>query len=518
MAVLCAEGWMCCGRNILSAATRVMYAGSRVGNWNFSLLCGWLFLVVPNIAAAHFFGSIYTLPIPFWMYAYGASGALVASFAIVAYFVSQPVADERLKSLDLTDSFIVKAIDRARLLTILQGVSVFSLILAIAAGLFGNQNPFDNFCVSVFWVGFFLGFIYLSALLGNICVLLNPWRVLMEWLDRRRRGSSSSNRVKYPDWLGYWPALVLYILFIWIELFGHFGPRSLALTLCLYTLITLLCASFFGPQTWIRYGEFFGIIIELVAKMAPLQFSLSPRERYRLALRPPMTGLIAGSADRSSLVIFALFMLSSTAFDGAHETSPWIAIFWKGLYPLIDSSVKRLSTRPYETSASLYYAWQWSMLALLPFFYYGIYLGFILLTKHSIRCKWTVRELSLRFAFTLIPIAFVYNISHYYTLLITEGPRLLASISDPFGVGWNLFGIRHLADLTIVPGTGFVWHSQVGLILAGHVVSVYLSHVQALRTFSNPREATLSQLPMLVLMVIFTASGLWILSLPIAPG
>ena len=35
-------------------------------------------------AGAHSFGTVYNLPVPFWMYAYGATAALIVSFAIVA--------------------------------------------------------------------------------------------------------------------------------------------------------------------------------------------------------------------------------------------------------------------------------------------------------------------------------------------------------------------------------------------------------------------------------------------------
>ena len=108
--------------------------------------------------------------------------------------------------------------------------------------------------------------------------------------------------------------------------------------------------------------------------------------------------------------------------------------------------------------------------------------------------------------------------THYYTLLITEGPNLIKIVSDPFGNGWNLFGTRDIDLPPIIPDASFVWHSQVFLILGGHIVSVYLSHLEALKLFRDNRRAALSQLPMLLLMVIFTTLGLWILSLPIASG
>lgn len=70
----------------------------------------------------------------------------------------------------------------------------------------------------------------------------------------------------------------------------------------------------------------------------------------------------------------------------------------------------------------------------------------------------------------------------------------------------------------ILPPARFVWHIQVGLILFGHVVSVYLGHEQALRIFPEGRKALWSQFPMLVLMIALTSVGLWILSLPIGAG
>ena len=63
-----------------------------------------------------------------------------------------------------------------------------------------------------------------------------------------------------------------------------------------------------------------------------------------------------------------------------------------------------------------------------------------------------------------------------------------------------------------------MWHSQVALILAGHVASVYLAHARALELFPRTRQAVWRQFPMLILMVVFTTAGLWILSLPIAAG
>src|SRR5262249_31139493 len=147
--------------------------------------------------------------------------------------------------------------------------------------------------------------------------------------------------------------------------------------------------------------------------------------------------------------------------------------------------------------------------------YLAMYLACIGLAKTATRSTIAVRELALRFAPTLLPIALVYNITHYYTLVITQGTQIVRLVSDPFGFGWNLFGTARWLAAPIIPDAGVVWHTQVWLILFGHIVSVYLAHLEALRVFPTRRQATLSQLPMLLLMVVFTTIGLWILSQPL---
>jgi hypothetical protein len=199
-------------------------------------------------------------------------------------------------------------------------------------------------------------------------------------------------------------------------------------------------------------------------------------------------------------------MLSSTAFDGAHDTLAFVQLFWKYFYPILTWAI----AQPYSFFVSLYYIWQWITLWLSPFIYLAIYLTFVWMMVGS---GLSLRERALKFCYSLIPIALVYNVSHYFTLLFTDGPRLLPLIIDPFGIGPT-----SLEQIQIIPPAAFVWHVQVGLILFGHLVSVYLGHVQALQIFPEKSKALRSQFPMLILMIAFTTVGLWILSLPISSG
>jgi hypothetical protein len=457
-------------------------------------------------AQAHSFGTTYNLPIPFWMYAFAASATLVLSFLMIGFVLSGGGSKRVSRAIE------IEAVVPRISCTIFRCLSVSLLALTVLTGLFGTERPFNNFSLTFFWIGFVLGFAYLTALIGDVYEFINPWRVIcdaIEWF----RPMAFKGRVRYPAWLAYYPALLLYMGFIWLELFGHTTPRTLGLILMGYTVLNFAAAACLGADAWFHYGEFFAVFFRLLAKISPIAYvrSAEPSSNIKIRFRQPFAALIEETAENPSVLLFVLFMLSSTAFDGVHETLPFVQIFWKYLYPTLDWAI----SQPYSFFVALYYFWQWVMLWLSPFIYLVVYLTFVWMMTGSGR---SLRDRALMLCYSLIPIAFVYNVGHYFTLLFTDGPRLLPLISDPFGVGEDFFGTTHLAQQPIIPPASFVWHTQVGLILLGHLFSVYLAHVKALQIFPEKRKALWSQFPMLILMIVFTTVGLWILSLPIGAG
>ena len=52
-------------------------------------------------------------------------------------------------------------------------------------------------------------------------------------------------------------------------------------------------------------------------------------------------------------------------------------------------------------------------------------------------------------------------------------------------------------------------------IVTGHVFAVWIAHLHALRRFAAPAVAFRSQVPMVALMIAYTAASLWILAQPI---
>ena len=480
------------------------FAGMTV-NWRWLLIAT---LASPHAANAHSFGRSYNLPVPLWLYAWGAAATLLLSFVLIAWFFTT-AHSSRVETSHALPAWCTRLARRLR--PLLHLTSVALLLLAMATGLFGNGDAYRNFNMTWFWIMFVLGLAYFTVLVGDVYAQANPWAVLASAIGRVWP-RYSQGCLRYPPSLAYWPALALYAGFIWIELFGRTNPHSLSLWLTAYTAINLAGVWLFGARDWFRCGEFFAVFLHLLGLMAPLHLA-----QDRLCWRLPLSGLHSTRAEHWSLLLFVLFMLSSTAFDGLHATVPWFQVFWSEPLASLRALAGTHPTEAYLKLRSIHLGFESLSLLLSPVLYLAAYLACLALAKALLRSPVPMRELALRFAFSLLPIAFVYHFTHYFTLLFTQGPAALALLSDPFGIGWNLFGTARLGR-PLLPDMAWVWHTQVGLILFGHVASVALAHTEALRLFGNRREALISQLPMLVLMMAFTVAGLWILAQPLQGG
>jgi hypothetical protein len=89
----------------------------------------------------------------------------------------------------------------------------------------------------------------------------------------------------------------------------------------------------------------------------------------------------------------------------------------------------------------------------------------------------------------------------------TEGQLIFALVCDLFGWGWDLFGTAGYEPNVGVVNAALVWYSQVALIVGGHVFAVYLAHAPTPRQMPNTKRTLRSQYPMVVLMILYLASG-----------
>jgi hypothetical protein len=53
-------------------------------------------------------------------------------------------------------------------------------------------------------------------------------------------------------------------------------------------------------------------------------------------------------------------------------------------------------------------------------------------------------------------------------------------------------------------------------VVIGHVAAIMLAHALAVRHVGDNRQAVLSQIPLALVMVLYTVFGLWLPSAPVA--
>jgi len=229
-------------------------------------------------AFAHGFGQRYDLPVPLWLYLYGAAGAVLLSFVVFGLFVGGREAGRGYPCLNLLRFNLFRStLASWPFVAGLRIISVALFGLVILTGLFGNQTAVLNLAPTMVWVIFWVGFSLFVALVGNLWALANPLKVLFGWADglARRLGvrEGLDGDAPYPASWGVWPALTLFLAFAWVELVfpGSATPRNTAFFALLYGSVTWAGMSLFGKEAWLRNGEAFSVFFGILARFAPTE-------------------------------------------------------------------------------------------------------------------------------------------------------------------------------------------------------------------------------------------------------
>src|SRR5262249_54065453 len=147
--------------------------------------------------------------------------------------------------------------------------------------------------------------------------------------------------------------------------------------------------------------------------------------------------------------------------------------------------------------------------------FFGAYLTISVLMSLATANGRSASEMARNFAFTLVPIAIGYHVAHYLAFLLIQGQYIVPLVSDPFGLGWNLFGTAgYRVDIAMV-GPRFSWYTAVTAILVGHVIAVCLAHARAMRVLGARAAALRCEVPLTALMVGYTFITLTLLPDPL---
>jgi hypothetical protein len=340
----------------------------------------------------------------------------------------------------------------------------------------------------VVYVWLWVGLAFASMFLGPVWRLINPLRALHAGLLRVARVSPDLAALPY-RW-GLWPAAVGLGTFTWVELVAEENTSLgfLRLLVAGFVAVSLLGAAVFG-RVWFDRADPFEAWSRLLGLLSPL----GRRADGRWVLRTPLHGVNSLRGQRG-LVPTVAVMLGGTAYDGFSANLSWATFVQTSPVP---SSVLKTAT-------------------MLAFF------GLVALTL------WIASVVSVRLAGepvrqsfalvsdiapSLLPIAGGYVVAHYWSLWVYQGQYAWRLLTDPLGTGADLLGTADLTPDDALIQPTLVATIQAVSIVVGHLLGVLAAHERAV-TVLDRRAAVIGQVPLMVVMIVYTLGGLSILFAP----
>jgi hypothetical protein len=457
------------------------------------------------LPVAHALVARKDLPIPAWLFAWGASIVLIVSFfALSAAWRKPKFEQERWRPLGAGLSRALLSVPAQVLCGV---VGVFLLGFAVYAGLHGTEAPDRNFALTFIFVTAWLGFPLFSVIFGDVFRPFNPWRAI----GRVTGGAFSAvagqrpAHFTYPQKLGRWPAAIGLLAVVWLEVvYGGSGgvavglsPDAMGMAVLYYSLYTLAMMALFGVEEWCRTGEVFSVYFGMFSQLG----SFGVKEG-QLGRRMPLSAsthwaTVPGSA---ALVIASI---ASTSFDGAQEGA-------------FKSGIQQTFEWLADAGLSLITSLRLTDTIFMALCFAGVGLVYLIGVRGmaTVRGAPPLKKLRTGFAHTLIPIAFAYLVAHYFSLFVfQEQAQFTYLLSDPLGTATtDLFGTASSGIDFKLLSANAIWYVQVGALVIGHVVGLTLAHDRATAYWGDYRQAARSQYWMLAVMVAFTCFGLYLLS------
>lgn len=433
---------------------------------------------------AHGIGGQADLPISLELAVSGAVAALVVSFTVLVVAWRKPRYDGQPVTGRVVwpplAAFVSSAAFRV-------GARVVGLLLAaytVAVAVAGQDNLTNPF-FGIFYVWWWVGLVFASALLGPVWKAISPVRTLNAGIARLAGSDPDAGLLPYPERLGLWPAALGLYAFVWLELAYKYPTElgSVRFWCAVYVGAMLVGGAVFGNRFYER-ADPFEVYSSLIAKLSPW----ARDEKGRLVVRSPLANL-STVPPLPGLVAVVAVLFGSTAFDSFRESTFWVKTYQ-------DASISKVYL---DNVALLFFV-------LLAGVLFSV--GSALTPPGA---EVSRRELPRHYAHSIVPIILGYIVAHYLTLFIDVGTQTLARASDPFGKGWDILGTA-----AVEPSYWFSYHPEtlatikVLAVVIGHVVAAIAAHDRALALLPKKDQVT-GQLPLLAVMVTFTAGGLMLL-------
>jgi hypothetical protein len=448
--------------------------------------------MLPCQALAHSAERGFVLLLPTAHVIAGGALAVAASFFIVAL-----IPDERfLKLFAKTKEFGLIPLPPT---IVTSTLSAALLVLLIWVGFAGSRDPLENPLPLAIWTIWWVVIVLAHPVLGNAWAWLNPFAGPYALM-----ASGWRPPLAFPSRLSYAPALLMFLVFAWFQLVypSPEDPGKLAAAVSAYAALTLLAVFLFGPAAWLGRADPFAVFLRLLGLFSV--FCRQSPTDARLALRLPGARLAEVEPMPTAGILFILLTLSSVSFDALSNSFWWLSL--GGINPL---------DFPGRTAVMAFNTWGLiaAFLILLALFVLAVAAGWAL----SGRPK-PFSTILGRLVLALIPISIAFHFAHYLVDILVNGQYAVLAVNDPLGRGWHMLGLEHMhvttSFLNTASGAATIFTVQTVAIVVGHIVSVAVAHLIVAGEGLPARVGRLLETPLTVLMVAYTAFGLWTLSAP----
>ena len=415
-------------------------------------------------------------------------------------------------------------------------VMLVGYIFAILAGLIGTPVGSHNFSIVFVWIAWWAILILVAVpFFGRGWCAVCPIPLPGEWLQR---GAVLSPPEKRPKWLNlrvpkmFRNIWLQNISFLLLALFSSVlltTPNITGILLAAMLFAAIGLSTVFERRAFCRYLCPVGGFIGLYSQTAPIELRIKdkqvcvtcegkpcyngssagygcpwdvfpggltkntycglcmecirtcPHDNIAVNLRP-FSADLAKPSTRMDEAFKAFIMLGSAMIYAGVLLGPW------GMF----------KDAAYNVGSSAWFVYAIIFLAIIFVILPGLFTLGILNTKSVLPLKQRFASL----ATALIPLGLMFWVAFSLSFVLTNASYIVAALSDPLGLGWNLFGTANTAWQPML--TSILAPAQTLALVGGLIWSARTAQKAA-------NEVKVSSISVIVYSLIVTSIMLWLL-------
>ena len=442
-----------------------------------------------------------------------------------------------MTNIELTSNRSVKGLLKSRYPQfLLLAVMLVGYVFALMAGLIGTPVGNSNFSIVFVWIAWWAILILVAVpFFGRGWCAVCPIPLPGEWIQR---GAILAPTGKAPKWLNLrWPKALRNIWlqnasFLLLALFSSLlltTPNMTGIVLASMLFVAIGLSIVFERRAFCRYVCPVGGFVGLYSQAAPVELRIKdkgtcvtcdgkpcyngstagygcpwdvfpggltkntycglcmecirtcPHDNIAINLRAFAADLVRPSAKLDE-AFKAFVMLGAAMIYAAVLLGPW----------------GTLKSAAYHVGTGAWFIYAVAFLAIILVMLPGLFaLG--LLPVSNLR---TFQQRFATLSAALIPLGFMFWVAFSVAFVLTNGTYILASLSDPLGFGWNLFGTAKIAWQPWLPS--LVAPIQTLALVGGVIWSMRVARRAA-------AKARWSAIPVIVFSFVLTLIMLWLL-------